>query len=140
MKYIAYFLFAISIIGPINWGLASRSFSHIASNQPECLLCHESSFEENEFIMLWDHAFPGCSGDHERGYVCSKCARGLREEGIVCPLCATSAVDSDGISNDSIIELFANQSTHQARRLAQFNRQGRARQRDAEWNQEEPSR
>ena len=138
MKYIAYFLFAISLVGPVNWGLASRSFCNVEAQQPECLLCHESSFVDNEFIMPWDHAFPGCSGDHERGYVCSICVRALSHQGIICPLCARQATDE--ISNGAIEELLVNQSSHQARRLARFNRQGRARQRETELDQEEPSR
>lgn len=134
MKRTAYFLFAIFLILPMNWGFGSRSFS-VVSQQPECLLCHISSFDRDEFIMPWEQAYPECTAAHASGHICSICA--MTNQG-ACPLCIREGTDD--IPNNSMQELLAHQSRHQAQRLARFNRQGRSRQPATEWDQEEPSR
>lgn len=135
MKYTAYLLFAISGVMSSNFSLASRSIDNIESSHPECFLCHESSFQEHEFITLWEHAFPQCLGGHTRGYVCSLCSRRLSH---LCPLCLLQ--ETAEIPTASLQELLVNHMTYRDRRLARFNQQGRDRQGDFRGDQEEISR
>lgn len=135
MKYFAYFLLIISLVLSNKISLASRPINDTQNNPPECFLCHESSFQEQEFIMPWEHAFPECLGEHTRGYVCSLCSRRLSN---LCPLCLLQ--ETIEIPTASLQELLVNHMTYRDRRLARFNRQGRDRQRDARGDQEEISR
>ena len=90
--------------------------------------------------MPWEQAFPRCFGNHEIGYVCSMCARGMAINNIYCPLCQTEDHRDEEVDS-SFHEIITNQSVSESIRLARFNHRGRERHHDNDgWEQEEPSR